>query len=78
MGTKKRVVQTELDESDYETLVQIAKSKNLSIKDAAREAMRWWSASLSDLEQDPLFKLKPVEFKAKVRSEQMEGFLYRR
>ena len=78
LRSTKRVVQTELDEADYETLVEIAKSKNMSIKEATREALRWWSITMSDLKQDPLFKLKPVEFKLKISSDKIEDFLYRR
>lgn len=74
----KKVVQTELEQSDYETLLSVAKSKNLTIKEAAREALNWWSASVVDLSEDPLFKLRPVEFKVKVRSDEMEAFLYKR
>ncbi len=74
---KKKVVQTELEQSDYETLLTVARRKNMTIKEAAREALRWWSASVTDLTQDPLFKLKPVEFKVKVRSDQIEAYLYR-
>lgn len=75
---RKKVVQTELEEGDYETLLSLAKSKNMTIKDAAREALRLWTASATDLSEDPLFKLKPVEFKIKVRSDQIEAFLYKR
>jgi len=75
---KKKVVQTELEPSDYETLLSLAKSKNLTIEKAARQALRWWSASLIDLTEDPLFRLKPVEFKVKVRSDEIEAFLYKR
>lgn len=71
-------MQTELEEGDYETLLSLAKSKNMTIKDAAREALRWWTASASDLSKDALFKLKPVEFKVKVRSDQIDAFLYKR
>ena len=78
MKPNRRVVQTELDQGDYETLVQIAKSRGMSIKDAAREALRLWSVSLANLEEDPLFRLEPVEFKTKIRSDQIEGFLYKR
>jgi hypothetical protein len=75
---RKKVVQTELEESDYETLLSVAKSKNMTIKDAAREALRLWAASSSDLTEDPLFNLKPVEFKIKVRSDEIDSFLYKR
>ena len=74
----KKVVQTELERSAYEELAKVAASKNLTIKEAAREALRWWSASNSDLGEDPLFKLKPGEFKLKVNSDEIEAFLYKR
>lgn len=74
---KKKVVQTELDQGDYETLLSLARSKNMTIKEAAREALRWWSTSLTDLTTDPLFRLKPIEFKSRVRSDEMEAFLYK-
>ena len=74
---KRKVVQTELEPSDYETLLSLAKSKNMTIKEAVREALRLWSASVSDLSEDPLFKLKPVEFKVKVKSDRIEAFLYK-
>lgn len=74
---KKKVVQTELDQADYETLLSLVKSKSMTIKDAAREALQWWSASQTDLTSDPLFTLKPVQFKTKVRADEIEAFLYR-
>lgn len=74
----KKVVQTELEESDYEELARLATSRNMTIKEAAREALRWWSVSNSDLSEDPLFKLVPVKFKMKVKSDEIEAFLYRR
>ncbi len=75
---RKKVVQTELEASDYETLLSLAKSKKMTIKEAAREALLWWTASGTDLTKDPLFKLKPVDFKVKVRSDEIEAFLYKR
>jgi hypothetical protein len=73
---KRRVVQTELDLDDYEALAALARRKNLTIKEAAREALRWWNASNADLADDPLFKLVPVRFKSKIRSEEIDSFLY--
>lgn len=73
---RKRVVQTELDQRDYEALAQSAQKKEMTIKDAAREALRQWSASNADLSEDPLFRLKPVRFKTGVRSDEIDGFLY--
>jgi len=76
MDSKKKVVQTELDTSDYEVLLDVAKKRNMTIKEAVREALRSWNASNSDLSDDPLFRLKPVPFKIKVRSDEIETFLY--
>ncbi len=75
---KKKEVQTELEAGDYETLLSLARRKNMTIKEAAREALRSWAASTIDLTEDPLFKLKPVEFKVKVRSNEIEAFLYKK
>ncbi len=72
---KKKVVQTELEPREYEVLQSIARRRNLTIKEAAREALLWWSATDADLADDPLFKLKPVKFKVKVRSDEIEAFL---
>ncbi len=74
----KKVVQTELEQSDYEELARLAASKKMTIKGAAREALRWWSVSITDLSEDPLFRLKPVEFTLKVKSDEIEAFLYKR
>ena len=73
-----KVVQTELERGDYKELARVATSKNMAIKEAAREAIRWWSVSNSDLSEDPLFKLKPVAFNLKVKSDEIEAFLYGR
>jgi hypothetical protein len=75
---KKKVVQTELEAGDYETLQSSARRKNMTIKEAAREALRSWAAATSDLTEDPLFKLKPIEFKVKVGSNEIEAFLYKK
>jgi hypothetical protein len=73
---KRKVVQTELEQADYETLSSLAKSRGMTIKEAAKEALRWWTASKADLRENPLFRLKPVGFKVKVRADEIETFLY--
>ena len=73
----RRVVQTELELRDYEALANLARNKKMTIKEAAREALRWWSVSNADLGDDPLFKLKPVQFKTRIRSDEIESFLYK-
>lgn len=77
-NVRKKVVQTELELSDYETLLSVAKSKSMTIKEAAKEALRSWTAASTDLKDDPLFRLKPVKFKVKVRSDEIEAFLYKK
>jgi hypothetical protein len=74
--TKKKVVQTELEASEYEVLQSVAKKKRMTIKEAVREALRSWNASNSDLSKDSLFQLKPVPFKLKVPSDEIDSFLY--
>jgi len=76
-NSKKKVVQTELELSEYETLVTVAKSKDMTLKEAAKEALRSWAASSIDLTKDPLFRLKPVRFRVKVRADEIEAFLYK-
>ncbi len=46
----------------------------MTIKEATREALRSWTASTADLTEHPLFKLKPVEF----RADEIETFMYKR
>ncbi len=72
----KKVVQTELGEDEYEVLSAIAKREGLTIKEAARRALLEWSMSGLDLKQDPLFRLKPVKFREKIRSSEIDRFLY--
>jgi len=52
---KKRVVQTEVTPEVYEFVARTAKAKGLSLKEAAREALREWATREGDLSWDPLF-----------------------
>ena len=52
---KKRVVQTEVTLEVYEFVARTAKAKGLSLKEAAREALREWATREGDLRWDPLF-----------------------
>ncbi|HYU54889.1 MAG TPA: hypothetical protein VEL71_01595 [Candidatus Dormibacteraeota bacterium] len=72
----KKVVQTELEEREYDLLSEVAKKKGLTIKEAARRALLDWSTSRMDLKNDPLFRLKPVRFKQKIKSSEIDRFLY--
>ncbi len=55
MATAAKVVQTELDPTLYEFVLKTAKAKGLTIKEAAREALRAWAAQEGDASSDPLF-----------------------
>ena len=55
MATAKKVVQTEVDIVLYDFVLKTAKSKGLTLKEAAREALRAWAAQEGDLSWDPLF-----------------------
>ena len=72
----KKVVQTELGEREYDLLSDVAKKEGLTIKEAARRALLEWSMSVAELKDDPLFKLKPVRFRQKIKSSEIDRFLY--
>jgi hypothetical protein len=48
----------------------------LKIKEAARKTLSERSVSELDLRQDPLFQLKPVRFKKKIRVSEIDMLLY--
>lgn len=52
---KKKVVQTEIAPEVYDFVLRTAKAKGLTLKEAAREALREWAAREGDLSWDPLF-----------------------
>jgi len=52
---RKRVIQTEVEPHVYEFVLKTAKAKGLTLKEAAREALREWAAREGDLSWDPLF-----------------------
>lgn len=74
----KKVVQTVLEPNEYEVLASAAKSRKLTIKEAARRALIEWGEASLDMREDPLFKLKPTSFKLKVRADKIDDFLYRK
>ncbi len=48
----------------------------MKIKEAARKTRSEWSVSELDLREDPLFQLKPVRFKKKIRVREIDRLLY--
>ncbi len=72
----KKVVRTELGEDEYQVLSTVAKREELTIKEAARRALLEWAMSGIYFKEDPLFRLKPIKFREKVRSSEIDRFLY--
>ena len=79
MAVAKKVVQTEVDRTLYDFVLKTAKMKGLTLKDAAREALREWAAREGDLSWDPLFN-PAWGFKGRVKSDasQVDEVLYGR
>jgi hypothetical protein len=72
----KKVVQTELGQREYDLLLDVAKKEGLTIKEAARRALLEWSMSSMEMKEDALFKLKPVKFRTKIKTSEVDRFLY--
>lgn len=75
---KKKVVQTELIEQEYELLQRITEKKGMTIKHGLREAVQQWVRTQIPITEDPLFKLKPVRTGVKTDSSKLDKPLYRR
>ena len=73
---KKKVVQTEIIEQEYELFQKSAKKKGLTIKQGLREAIQQWISTQIPLEEDPLFKVKPENTGVKTDSTKLDKLLY--
>ena len=79
MATDRKVVQTELDRATYEFVVKTAKARGVSLKEAAREALRRWASSEGDLSSDPLFDLtKTFHARTRTDSSRVDEVVYAR
>jgi len=77
MAATRKVVQTELDPALYEFVLRTAKAKGLTLKEAAREALRRWASSEGDLSWDPLFDLsRTYRARGRTDSSRMDEVLY--
>ena len=77
MAATRKVVQTELDPALYEFVLRTAKAKGLTLKEAAREALRRWASSEGDLSWDPLFDLsKTYRARGRTDSSRVDEVLY--
>jgi len=73
---EKKVVQTDLERKEYEILRRVVEKRGLTIKEGLREAIQQWIAAQSSLEEDPLFKVKPVKIGVKTDSSSLDSLLY--
>ena len=73
-----KVVQTELEMKEYEALRRVVEKRGLTIKQGLREAIQQWIATQIPLEEDPLFKVKPVKTGVKTDSSNLDRALYRK
>lgn len=73
----KKVVQTEIPLSMYEEFREIAKKEKKKIKEAAREAISEYITGKTKFNaKDPFFTLKPVAYKDRRASENIDNILY--
>jgi len=72
-----KVVQTELEMKEYEALRRVVEKRGLTIKQGLREAVQQWIATQIPLEEDPLFKVKPVKTGVETDSSNLDRALYR-
>ncbi len=73
---ERKVVQTELESKEYEMLASSAKSKGMTIKQAAKAAIVEWAVSSTSVADDPLARVKPFKFKVKVKADEIDKVLY--
>jgi len=73
-----KVVQTEVDPSEYRILESIVKKRRMTIREAVREAISSWVGLQTPLDEDPIFKVKPAETGVKTDSSKLDGILYGR
>ncbi len=78
MVTTGKVVQTEVNPSEYEILEKIVRKRRMTIKDAVRDAITSWIGLQTPLEEDPLFKVKPTRTGVKTESSRLDDALYGR
>jgi len=79
MATAKKVVQTEVDAALYRFVLKTAKAKGLTIKEAARQALRAWASQEGDLSSDPLFDPNwGFPGRVKTDASKVDEVLYRR
>lgn len=56
-----KIVQTELSRTEYERLKEVSTRKNISLKEALRQAVEEWVRRETPIDADPLFRLEPKD-----------------
>jgi len=73
---RKKVVQTELVEQEYELLQKVAEKRGVTIKHGLREAVQQWVGTQIPITEDPLFKIEPVKTGIRTDSSKLDKLLY--
>jgi hypothetical protein len=72
-----KVVQTSLEEEEYERFRKVARYKKLTIKEATKEAIVTWAKGLTPLDaEDDFFRLEPADFGDPELSTKIDEVLY--
>jgi len=73
----RRIVQTILEESEYEEFRRASKRVRKTLREAAREAIRKWAEETSGVSaEDPLFRIRSVSYGDPKASEYHDRLLY--
>jgi len=73
---RKKVVQTELIQEEYDLLQRVAEKRGVTIKHGLREAVQQWISAQIPINEDPLFKIEPVKTGVKTDSSKLDKLLY--
>ena len=73
----RKVVQTELEDMEYELLKRTVEKRGISIKKGVREAVHQWVTTQIPVSEDPLFKIEPVKTGVETDSSNLDKTLYR-
>ncbi len=72
----RKVVQTDLDDNEYNLLKEVVEKRGLTLKKGLREAVRQWVLAQIPVSEDPLFKLAPVKTGVETDASKLDGRLY--
>ena len=73
---KKKVVQTELVDQEYDLLQRVAAKRGITIKHGLREAVQQWVRTQIPMSEDPLLKVEPIKTGVRTDSSKLDRLLY--